>query len=99
MCRSGWFSAPELWRFEPRQSDEMCDCGGRHAVNTVAGEIVGINECSSRVVSSAFAVAPAVTGATLCARAPRRCRMKSTADATSDVAVAASSTGGLACGG
>ena len=77
MCRSGWFSAPELWRFEPRQSDEMCDGGGRHAVNTVAGEIVGINECSSRVVSSTFAVAPAVTGATLTSRwLSEQCRQR-----------------------
>ena len=68
MCRSGWFIAPELWRFEPRQSDAMCDGGGRHVAKTVASEIVGIIERCSHGVLSTVTVVPAVTGATLTSR-------------------------------
>jgi len=68
VCRRGWFSAPQLWRFETRQADMKLDAGGQRAIKTVASDGVGTDRGCSRGVSSAATMTPAVAGAALPSR-------------------------------
>ena len=61
----GCFIAPQLWRFESRQSDVKLDTGGQRATKTVASDAVGIDERCSRGVSSTVAVPPAVAASSI----------------------------------